>query len=332
MVFLKSGTPSATGDRPRAAAHRFYVAGGTMPVDSPSYVERRADRELHESLRRGEFCYVLTSRQMGKSSLMVRTAARLRDEGIVVAVLDLTVIGQNLTAEQWYAGLMIALGEQLGREEELWEFWCAHPHLGPLQRWMAALREVVLQTPSSKLQAVEPGAWSVEPGAAGQRPLVIFLDEIDAVRSLPFPTDEFFAAIRACYNRRAEHPEFERLTFCLLGVATPADLIQDTRATPFNIGRRIELTDLTEADAAPLAAGLRPGLPAPGSRLPARDDDSAPTAGCRLPQPGAGSREPGAAFLLIRSLFQRACLRGSPGGCLVAPSRRRSGAVEARVP
>src|SRR5207245_1723772 len=45
-------------------------------------------------------------------------------------------------------------------------------------------------------------------------------------------------------------------TFCLLGVASPSDLIQDTRTTPFNIGHRIELTDFTDAEAAPLAAGL----------------------------------------------------------------------------
>ena len=62
--------------------------------------------------------------------------------------------------------------------------------------------------------------------------MVIFIDEIDAVRSLPFSTDEFFAAIRECYNRRTEDPEFERLTFCLLGVATPSDLIRDTRHHP----------------------------------------------------------------------------------------------------
>ena len=51
-----------------------------------------------------------------------------------------------------------------------------HPHLGPLQRWLTALREVVL--------AQVPG------------PIVIFVDEIDTVCSLPFSTDEFFAAIR----------------------------------------------------------------------------------------------------------------------------------------
>ena len=50
---------------------------------------------------------------MGKSSLMVRTAVRLRREGCAVVVLDLTAVGQNLTVEQWYDGLIERLEHQL---------------------------------------------------------------------------------------------------------------------------------------------------------------------------------------------------------------------------
>src|SRR5207248_3516245 len=110
----------------------------------PSYVERRADRDLLEALRQGEFCYVLTARQMGKSSLMVRTAGRLREAGFEVVILDLTQVGQNLTPEQWYSGLLSSVGEQLNQEEQLDEFWFGNPHLSPLQRWMAALERCVL--------------------------------------------------------------------------------------------------------------------------------------------------------------------------------------------
>ena len=61
------------------------------------------------------------------------------------------------------------------------------------------------------------------------------------------------------YNRRTREPELARLTFCLIGSATPSDLISDTRTSPFNIGRRIELKDFTSSETAPLAAGLAGG-------------------------------------------------------------------------
>ena len=224
----------------------FYVIGGTLQRDARCYVARGADSGLYASLTGGEFCYVLTARQMGKSSLMVQTAARLREDRASVAVLDLTALGQNLTVEQWYTGLLDRIGEQLGLEGELEESWDRNQSLGPLQRWMVAVRTVLLERC--------PG------------PVVVFIDEIDAVRSLSFSTDEFFAGIREMYNRRAQDPELLRLAFCLLGVATPSDLIRDTRTTPFNIGRRIELNDFTEGEAGPLALGMR-GKTQSGSQL-----------------------------------------------------------------
>ncbi len=68
--------------------------------------------------------------------------------------------------------------------------------------------------------------------------------------------DEFFAGIRECYNRRSEDSELERLTFCIVGVATPSDLIRDVRITPFNVGRRIDLTDFTLAESMTLTTGF----------------------------------------------------------------------------
>jgi hypothetical protein len=53
-----------------ATTATFYVTGGTLRSDAPSYVARPCslaalvalDRDLYEGLARGEFCYVLTSR------------------------------------------------------------------------------------------------------------------------------------------------------------------------------------------------------------------------------------------------------------------------------
>src|ERR1041385_3127360 len=221
---------------PISSARGFYVVGGTMRPDAQSYVRRSSDEELYTGLMENDFCHVLTARQMGKSSLMMSTAARLRQSGIGVAALDLTGIGTNLTPEQWYSGLIVQLGDRLKLEDELLDFWSANLSVGPMQRWISAIRKVVLPSRAARL--------------------AIFIDEIDSIASLNFSTDEFFSGIRECYNLRNEAAEMNRLTFCLLGVVNPSELIRDTRTTPFNVGRRIELNDFTAPEALPLAEGL----------------------------------------------------------------------------
>lgn len=226
----------------RMSSSSFYVAGGTLRPDTPSYIERQADQLLLEALLDTQFCYVLTSRQMGKSSLMARAAIKLRQLQRSTVILDLTAIGQNLTPEQWYDGLLSSAGQQLGLQDLLEDLWQAQEHGGPAQRWFNALHAAVVQH--------FPGG------------LVVFVDELDTVLSLPFQTDEFFAAIRECYNRRSLDPSFARLTFCLLGVGTPAELIRDPRVTLFNIGKRIELADfsLEESQAFLPGLGANPSL------------------------------------------------------------------------
>ena len=226
-----------------ATAPRFFITGGTLPKDARCYVRRKADTLLYDYLLKGEFCYLLTSRQMGKSSLMVRTANRLRESADrAVVILDLTALGVNVTAVQWYLGQIRRVGRQLDIENALLDFWYAHSDDGPYQRFATTLSEA--QRLSGK-------------------PLVCFIDEIDITRSLPFSTDEFFAGIRASYNAgRSEESESRTIartadiTFCLLGVASPSELIQDPRNTPFNIGHRITLDDFTYEEMQTLQTGL----------------------------------------------------------------------------
>ncbi|MBD2386436.1 hypothetical protein H6G32_13610 [Cylindrospermum sp. FACHB-282] len=50
-----------------------YQPGGSLPPEAPTYVVRQADTELYEGLLGLDYRYVLNARQMGKSSLRVRT-------------------------------------------------------------------------------------------------------------------------------------------------------------------------------------------------------------------------------------------------------------------
>jgi WD40 repeat protein len=215
-----------------------YQVGGSLPPNAPSYVCRHADNDLYQSLKNGDFCYVLNSRQMGKSSLRVRTMQRLQQEGIACAAIDVTAIGnEGVTPDRWYAGILYELESNFNLSSNFRTWWREREMLSPIQRLSEFIEQVLLTEKTQKI--------------------VIFIDEIDSVLSLNFPLDDFFAFIRACYNKRADNFHYQRLTFGLFGVATPADLIQDKTRTPFNIGKAIELQGFQLSETQPLAEGLK---------------------------------------------------------------------------
>jgi adenylate cyclase len=228
-----------------------YQFGGSLDSRAPSYVRRRADAEFYEALNAGQFCYVLNSRQMGKSSLRVQTMQRLQQQGTVCIFIDLTGMGkQDVTPEKWYAGIVQSLvsGGQLAKDLQ-WRTWWRERQdlLSPVQRLSLFIEEVLL---------VEI-----------QQNIVVFVDEIDRVLSQDFSLDDFFVLIRFCLEQRSTHPAYKRLTFALLGVATPNDLIRDKTQTPFNIGTAIELQGFGEHEVAVLAQGLEGSVEQPGARM-----------------------------------------------------------------
>ncbi|MEM9457851.1 MAG: AAA family ATPase [Myxococcota bacterium] len=216
-----------------------FRVGGSVPADSPTYVRRRADELLTAQIEQGEFCYIFNSRQMGKSSLRVRAVDRLRKTGIACISLDISALGsRNITDQQWYAGIARALVTGLGLQGQLdlRRWWRAHDELAAVQRLDVLVDEEILDRVD--------------------RPIALLIDEVDAVLSLDFSSDDFFALLRLFYNRRADDVRYRRLSVILLGVATPADLIRDNRRTPFNIGRAIPLAGFRFDEARNLATGL----------------------------------------------------------------------------
>jgi WD40 repeat protein/ABC-type transport system substrate-binding protein len=218
----------------------IYTVGGTVQAGSGLYIPRHSDNDLLILCQEGAFAYVLAPRQLGKSSLMIRTAERLQEEGVLSVIIDLTQLGVQLSADAWYLGLLTVLEDSLMLDTDVVSWWQAHSHLGNAQRLILFLQNLV----TTRLD----------------QPLVIFVDEIDTTLSLDF-TDDFYAAIRSLYVARARVPELKRLSFVLIGVASPGDLIRDPKRTPFNIGQRVEMTDFKLEEALPLAKGLgaKPG-------------------------------------------------------------------------
>ena len=228
-----------------------YQVGGSLHIDAPSYVEREADSQLFQALKDGELCYVFNCRQMGKSSLLVRTKYRLQQEGFKCATVDLSILGtEQVTPLQWYKGLISDL-------------WLSFKGLekGDLKTWWREREDISL--PKRLVEFFEELLLVRFPNSN----LVIFIDEIDSILGLDFSADDFFVLIRFCYNQRAINPEYQRINFALFGVVEPGHLIKDKTQTPFNIGRAIDLTGFSLEQAGPLERGLERNFNQPKTLL-----------------------------------------------------------------
>ena len=218
----------------------FYQLGSSLAKDSPSYVERLADRELEIALKKGEFCYVLNSRQMGKSSLRVRIMSKLQAEGITCVFIDLHgTETQNMTAERWYAKIVWEIVNACQLEFD-WKGWWREKRdiFTPISRLEYFFKKILLTKVKTNI--------------------VIFIDEIECVLSQSFSLDDFFALIHRCYQKRQVDSDYSRLTFMLLGVAAPKNLIKNKNPSPFELGKAkaINLQGFKLEEAEPLTIGL----------------------------------------------------------------------------
>ncbi len=213
-----------------------YTVGGALRQNAPTYISRQADEDLFLALMASEYCHIFNARQMGKSSLRVQTTQRLKAKGIACGVIEVTAIVEHgMTSDAWYLGVIRRLSRSLGIKLKVIPWWQERDGLSPIQRFSEFIEDVLLKEI--------------------QQPIVIFIDEIDSLFQFDF-SDDFFSLIRYFYQERAEQPDYRRLTFTLIGVATPSELISARDRTPFNIGTTIQLRGFTLDEAKLLSAGL----------------------------------------------------------------------------
>ncbi|RUT01490.1 hypothetical protein DSM106972_065870 [Dulcicalothrix desertica PCC 7102] len=126
-----------------------YEVGGSLEENAPIYVIRQADTDLYENLKAGVFCYIFNSRQMGKTSLIVRTMKKLQALGYACTSLDFSVRGS-----QWYAGILykLVMNFNIGNPSEyLHNWWQQRGAITPVERLEDFIETVLLTSIQSKM-------------------------------------------------------------------------------------------------------------------------------------------------------------------------------------
>lgn len=210
------------------------------------YVVRRADEELYRALLDGEYCSILDPRQVGKSSLMERVSQRLEQAGARCGYIDMqSFASAEITFEKLINGLVFTVARSLKIKIDVLEFLTKYENLPPNKVLEQFFRAVVFRETESQI--------------------VLFIDEVDIVKSFNNPTgerqsvsavgDDFFLTFRSFHESRTRAP-FNRLSVCFAGVAFPSDLVSRPELSPFNVGKRISLSDFSIKE----MQGFRQGL------------------------------------------------------------------------
>ncbi|NET32710.1 MAG: TIR domain-containing protein [Cyanothece sp. SIO1E1] len=210
---------------PSAQPGWLEMPEGTMDPESDFYVERSSDPMALETMQRqGVTITIKGPRQMGKSSLLIRTMQAAVAAGKRVAFLDFQLFDKTAltSADQFFPQFCAWLTDELELEDRVEEYW--RRPLGNSQRCTRYVGRYLLKELGS--------------------PLVLAMDEVESIFDTQFRTD-FFSMLRSWHNQRATNATWKKLDLTLVTSTEPYQLIDDLNQSPFNVGQVIELADFT---------------------------------------------------------------------------------------
>ena len=200
---------------------------GTMPHESPFYIERDADREAIQALHEidGVTITIKGPRQMGKSSLLNRLLVEGRQYSMRTAFIDFQLI-ENVAIENadvFYRQFCSLLSWEFEVEDRTEEFWKIP--LGQVQKTTNYLQGYLLKE-------------------AQEAQVLLAMDEVERMFGSPFRSD-FFSMLRSWHNSRSRGGNWKRLNLALVTSTEPYQFIADLNQSPFNVGQVFELGDFT---------------------------------------------------------------------------------------
>ncbi|HET9704875.1 MAG TPA: AAA-like domain-containing protein [Vicinamibacterales bacterium] len=230
---------------PPAYAAPLPVPGGTLDVDDQWYLPRQTDATALSLIQQpGQTLTIKGPRQMGKSSLLMRTVKTGMDVGKRVALLDFQLVDEDskANADLFFRRFASWVAEQLNVPDSVEAFW-----------------NTAYSSPQNCTRYMEQHILT--PLAA---PCIVAIDETDAIFQTTFSQD-FYSMLRGWHNRRADPTRrlWKRLDIILSTSTEPQFFIDRPHESPFNVGVTLRLEDfqpdqvgrLNALHPRPLAAG-----------------------------------------------------------------------------
>jgi hypothetical protein len=211
--------------------------GGSLDIDDPWYIHRDSDAAASRLIsQQGITLVIKGSRQMGKSSLLVRTLCRALDVGKRCAMIDLQMLGQETlrSGSAFFRRFAESVADQLDLLRDVSQFW--DPGLSDSQNFTRYMEKQILQP----LEV----------------PFVLAVDEADILFQAEFRYD-FFGMLRSWHNARANPLKrgiWKKLDLNLVTSTEPYLFIDRDHESPFNVGEVLALSDFSLAQVQQLNA------------------------------------------------------------------------------
>lgn len=199
-------------------------------IPSDLYVQRDADKQLKNIISdMGRPGYVLVSRQMGKTNLLLNAKRNFETQDNVFVYVDLS--NSFYDVKSCFENIIdVALESKEDKFNEVSKI----------------IRERRTEMPDTPPHKQHTNELRLILKALNGGKMVIMLDEIDALTKTNY-SDQIFSQIRSSYfASRVNYKEFHNLTYLLSGVVEPSEIIRDPKISPFNIGQKIYLNDFSK--------------------------------------------------------------------------------------
>nr|VFK53761.1 MAG: AAA-like domain-containing protein [Candidatus Kentron sp. TUN]VFK67814.1 MAG: AAA-like domain-containing protein [Candidatus Kentron sp. TUN] len=220
---------------PQYDPRTLTTPGGAVSIDARFYIERPVDALVLERVRTDRALLTLRgARQSGKTSLMLRIHAAGASGQLPLRSAFVDVQAMPLESLQSLEAAWIHLAEEIADQLGLPPFqWAGKGnHERGFKRF---LQDSVF--------------------AEDDTPLLICLDEADRLFSTPL-RQEFFASLRACWNRGAIDPVWKKVRWLLGTSSDPVFFIEDLTQSPFNVGTKVKLDNFHTAQVSEFARRL----------------------------------------------------------------------------